>query len=84
MPWIHASGAVSCRCCSTPGAGVVGWLATLAAGIYIPVYLFIAMRRVYGQGRMLTGLKYALLGCGYLVRLVLCITGVVVYTIVNL
>ena len=30
----------------------------IAAAFYIPVYLFVAMRKVYGQGRFVTILKY--------------------------
>jgi hypothetical protein len=30
----------------------------IAAAFYIPVYLFVAMRQVYGQGRFVTILKY--------------------------
>lgn len=52
---------------------IFGW-------IYLPVYLFVAMRRVYGQGSLVTGLKYALLGGGYLVSLVVTFFGVLAYT----
>jgi hypothetical protein len=41
-------------------------LAVIAASFYIPIYLFIAMRRVYGQGRLVTFLKYVLLLVAYL------------------
>ena len=34
---------------------------------YIPIYLFVAMRRVYGQGRLVTFLKYVILLAAYLV-----------------
>lgn len=44
----------------------IGNIAIIAASIYIPVYLFISMRRVYGQGRFLTFLKYSLLVFAYL------------------
>lgn len=37
---------------------VIATLAIVAASLYIPVYLFMAMRRVYGQGRILTFIKY--------------------------
>ena len=39
----------------------------VAAALYIPAYLFIAMRRVYGQGRVITFLKYVPLTISYLV-----------------
>jgi hypothetical protein len=38
----------------------------LAAGIYIPVYLYKAMRRVYGQGRFVTLTKFIALAMAYL------------------
>jgi hypothetical protein len=41
-------------------------LAVVAASFYIPVYLFVAMRRVYGQGRFVTFLKFILLFVAYL------------------
>ena len=47
-----------------------GWLAVLpvvATSLYIPVYLFKAMRRVYEQGWALTMLKYLLLVMAYAV-----------------
>ncbi len=41
-------------------------LPIVVAGLYIPVYLFLAMRRVYGQGRLVTFLKYIALLAAYL------------------
>lgn len=41
-------------------------IAGLAVGIYIPVYLFKAQRRVYGQGKLATLPKWLLLLFGYL------------------
>lgn len=38
----------------------------VAASFYIPVYLFVAMRQVYGQGRFVTFLKYVWLLIWYL------------------
>ncbi len=37
----------------------------VVASLYIPVYLFISMRRVYGQGRVITFLKYTVLSFAY-------------------
>ena len=34
----------------------------IGAAIYIPVYLFRSMRRVYGQGFVITALKFVFLG----------------------
>ncbi|MEM7430825.1 MAG: hypothetical protein AAF351_02680 [Pseudomonadota bacterium] len=36
------------------------------ASLYIPVYLFVSMRRVYGQGRLVTFVKYIALLAAYL------------------
>jgi hypothetical protein len=43
----------------------VNVLTIIAASIYIPVYLFVAMRRVYSQGRFITSLKYIVLLVAY-------------------
>ena len=40
-------------------------LAIVVASFYVPIYLFIAMRRVYGQGRFATFLKYLVLTVAY-------------------
>jgi hypothetical protein len=40
-------------------------LGIVAASFYVPVYLFVAMRRVYGQGRFVTLLKYVVLLIAY-------------------
>ena len=42
-------------------------LTLVAASFYVPVYLFISMRRVYGQGRFITFLKYVGLVTAYAV-----------------
>lgn len=41
-----------------------GWITALI-WIYIPVYLFVSMRVVYGQGRLMTSMKYFLLFLAY-------------------
>ena len=41
-------------------------LAIVATSFYAPVYLFVAMRRVYGQGRFVTFLKYIVLTLAYI------------------
>jgi hypothetical protein len=56
---------------------VAGW-------IYLPMYLFVAMRRVYAQGRLATAFKYVLLGGGYFFALVCTLLGIVVYTALTL
>jgi hypothetical protein len=56
-----------------------------AAGwIYLPVYLFLAMRRVYTQGRLATACKYTLLGGGYFFALMFTLVGFVIYTALTL
>lgn len=40
-------------------------LTIVAASFYVPVYLFVAMRRVYGQGRIITFIKYIALVVSY-------------------
>jgi hypothetical protein len=42
-------------------------LTVVATSFYAPVYLFIAMRRVYGQGRFVTFLKYIALTFAYII-----------------
>ena len=37
--------------------------------LWMPVYLWLLLRRVYGQGVLMTSLKYALLGMAQLVLL---------------
>ena len=41
-------------------------LTIVIASFYIPIYLFVALRRVYGQGRFVTFLKYIILLIAYL------------------
>ena len=66
------------------GLKVVGNLLIAAFSIYVPVYLFIAMRRVYGQGRFVTLLKYSALGIAYLFGMVLTVLGLLFYTALTL
>ena len=40
-------------------------LTLVIASFYVPVYLFVAMRRVYGQGRLITLFKYIVLVIAY-------------------
>jgi hypothetical protein len=57
---------------------------TLAFVIYTPYYLYRAMRRVYGQGRTVTLLKYSMLGIGYLFFLTLTAVSLLFYTALTL
>lgn len=60
---------------STPASIIValGWG-------YIPAYLFIAMRRIYRQGWVLTGTKYLLLLTGYIITLFIALAATTTYT----
>ena len=55
----------------------IGILVIVAASFYVPVYLFVAMRRVYGQGRLLTSLKYLVLTVSYLAGFTVTMLGAV-------
>jgi hypothetical protein len=59
-------------------------IATTLFVLYVPWYLYSAMRRVYGQGRIVTGLKFAMLGVGYLFFMVVTAIGLLVYTALTL
>ena len=59
-------------------------LVTVAASFYIPVYLFLAMRRVYAQGRAVTFLKYVPLTISYLVGLTVMMVGAVLIAVFSI
>ena len=59
-------------------------LVNSAAIIYVMVYLFRALRRVYGQGFWLTLFKYILMGLSYLLALVTTFVGLLLYTAITL
>ncbi len=58
-------------------------LALVAASFYIPIYLYIAMRRVYGQGHILTLIKYVALLISYGVGMALTMLGAVLFALVS-
>jgi hypothetical protein len=63
------------------------WPATIvgyAAWIYFPVYVYVAMRRVYAQGHAMTMAKYLTLGVGYFLAFMLTLLGLIVFTAVTL
>ncbi len=66
------------------GVKIVGSFLIAVFSIYVPVYLFVAMRRVYGQGRLVTFLKYSTLGIAYLIGMVLTVLGLLFYTALTL
>lgn len=50
---------------------VIGGVLAAIVSIWTPIYLFMAMRRVYGQGFLATLFKYILLSIAYLVSLLI-------------
>jgi hypothetical protein len=63
---------------------VVEGIVTAVLVFYVPYYLYRAMRRVYGQGRMVTLVKYSLLGIGYVFFMALTAVGLLAYTALTL
>ena len=53
----------------------ISLLVIVAASFYIPVYLYKAMRRVYGQGHLLTLTKYIALSVAYIVGAIVTLLG---------
>jgi hypothetical protein len=45
--------------------GAVYTLTIIVTSFYTAIYLFVSMRRVYGQGRIITFLKYIVLVTAY-------------------
>jgi nucleotide-binding universal stress UspA family protein len=60
-----------------PIPDAIGVLVIVAASFYVPVYLFVAMRRVYGQGRAITALKFIVLTVSYLAGFTVTMLGAV-------
>jgi hypothetical protein len=58
-------------------------LTIVATSFYIPVYLYMAMRHVYGQGRLLTFVKYLVLVAAYNVGTGLTLLGAVLFALVS-
>jgi hypothetical protein len=61
--------------------GAIATLAIVAASFYIPVYLYLAMRRVYGQGRVLTFTKYIALLVAYALGAMLTMLGAMFFAL---
>ena len=59
----------------------ISLLVVVAASFYIPVYLYKAMRRVYGQGHLLTLMKYLVLSVAYAIGAAITIVGAVVFAL---
>jgi hypothetical protein len=72
---------------NSPIAGALRFLEgalTFVLVFYVPYYLYRAMRRVYGQGRVVTLFKYSLLGIGYVFFMALTAVGLLFYTALTL
>ena len=63
---------------------VAAELLTAVLVFYVPFYLLRAMRRVYGQGRIFTFLKFTTLVVAYFVCLLVTFLGVLTYTALTL
>jgi hypothetical protein len=59
-------------------------LVLVAASLYIPVYLFLAMRRVYGQGRILTFAKFFTLVTAYGIGVSLTMMGALLVALISI
>jgi hypothetical protein len=57
----------------------VSIITTVAVSLYIPVYLFKSMRRVYGQGWLITTLKYLILLFAYFVGMLLILVSTAIF-----
>jgi hypothetical protein len=62
----------------------VGGFLIAAFTLYVPVYLYVAMRRVYEQGRFVTFAKYSALGIAYMFCMVITAVGLLFYTALTL
>jgi len=68
----------------TNAVGVAGGVSTLvmvAASLYIPVYLYMAMRRVYDQRHILTIIKYFALVVAYWLGVSLTMLGAILFAV---
>ena len=71
----------------TAGLSLPGFVSAIAAAVvvfYVPIYLFKAMRRVYGQGWPLSFLKFAMLAFSYFAGLVMIIGSTAIYAAFSL
>jgi len=66
-----------------PGIGLLG-IVDLGLMLYLPWYVFRAMRVVYGEGRLRTGLKFAALSLVYFVLLGFTMLGGMLYSAMSL
>jgi len=69
---------------AVPSTEVATNVTVFAVSAYIPVYLFKALRRVYGQGGVVTGLKFLLLLLAYVVGLSLILGMIAIFAAFSL
>ena len=62
---------------------VISILVIIAASFYIPVYLYKGMRLVYGQGHLVTVLKYVILVVTYLTGATFTMLGALLFALVS-
>ena len=58
-------------------------LPIVAASLYIPVYLYKAMRRVYGQGHIVTFAKYLVLSFTYSIGATMTMLGALLFALIS-
>jgi Protein of unknown function (DUF3667) len=69
-----------------PEDGAVDSISTLIlviASLYIPVYLYKAMRHVYGQGHLVTILKYLVLAIAYMIGATLTMLSALLFAVLS-
>lgn len=58
-------------------------LIIVASSFYVPTYLYIAMRRVYGQGHLVTTMKFLILSVAYLVGASMTLMGATLFALLS-
>ena len=64
--------------------GAAGGFLIFLFALYVPYYLYRALRRVYGQGRIVTLIKYSILGVAYMFAMVITGLALLFYTALSL
>lgn len=63
--------------------GMISTLMIIAASLYVPVYLYKAMRYVYAQSHLVTVPKYLILLAAYLTGAIITLLGVVLIVVLS-
>jgi len=58
-------------------------LILVIASFYIPVYLYKAMRHVYGQGHLVTIMKYLVLAIAYMTGALLTMLSAILFAVLS-